>query len=204
MNAEINRVVSGEWSIDRFLRATASQWEALARYLHRRWSCPEGVTAEDVAQELRVAAWVAILRWDPTRGVTATKFVLWQASTAAKKWIHKQRAALRRSDRSPSRHAVAVATMSPEAEAAVFDRLVADWSEVEAVPGIRFDEVVRDLGEADRQIVLDVVETGDVARASERLWARSDTCIEHRIGSQVAATARVRRLVSRVTKAAAA
>lgn len=94
---------------------TAEQWcrehrkdiARFARWLLKRWSVPAGVTADDVEQELRLGAVLALRDYDESRGsMTRDKFVWWSAVSHAKRWIHTQRGALRRSGHSPSTHPV--------------------------------------------------------------------------------------------------
>ena len=99
----IEKVRAGEVSFDAWARATAPDWRKLAEHLFRRYPLPAALSVEDVEQEMLLAAWTAIRIWDPTAGMPLERFVTWTAYTSAKKWIHRQRNALRRDDRAPGR-----------------------------------------------------------------------------------------------------
>lgn len=92
---------------DDFARATRGYWEMQARRLMRRWQTPADVEVEDVVQELLLGAWKAVPRFDPARGKTLVQYVRWNAISKAKKFMHRQRCALRRDDKARSRHPLA-------------------------------------------------------------------------------------------------
>jgi DNA-directed RNA polymerase specialized sigma24 family protein len=99
----IEKVRSGEVSFDTWARATARDWRRLAEHLFRRYPLPAALSVEDVEQEMLLAAWTAIRTWDPSAGMPLERFVTWTAYINAKKWVHRQRNALRRDDRAPGR-----------------------------------------------------------------------------------------------------
>lgn len=76
---------------DAFAVATRSDWRKLAQYVYRKWPLPYGVEAEDIAQEMLLAAWIAIGKWDPTRCVKLQTYVVWCAVTRGKRFVHEQR-----------------------------------------------------------------------------------------------------------------
>lgn len=92
-------------SFDEFAKKTTRVWESIARYLLRRWECPVAVSIEDVTQELLLNAWLRYKKFDPNRGVTLKRFLIFNATEYAKKWVHVQRNAYRRLDTSESRFA---------------------------------------------------------------------------------------------------
>jgi hypothetical protein len=116
---------------------TADQWcaahrkeiEKIGRWLLRRWPVPAAVTADDVAQELRLGAVLALRDYDPARGVPLDRYVWWQAMQRTKRWLHVQRGALRRSGSAPSTHPV-LTTADPD-----------EWRDVRS-DGMAQDEVV--------------------------------------------------------------
>lgn len=208
--AEIRRLYDGEATFRQFVKKTSSEWKALATYLHRRWPTPEGVTVEDVVQEMLIATWGSIYgadrfkKWDPSRGVALDRYVLWQAMTAAKKWLHAQRAALRHDDRSPSRFALSFASLGSEAERQLLSRVIKEFDELELLRERALSDVLARLSPHAQRIVLDVVESGgNVERAARSLWARSDDCLDLRVGSVTEARSVVRRVVSRALEVAA-
>jgi hypothetical protein len=50
-----------------------------------------------------LGAWIFLAHWDPKRGATIERFVIFNSMDKAKKWLHQQRGAYRRDDRSPPR-----------------------------------------------------------------------------------------------------
>ncbi len=83
----------GRTTFDDFARATKGRWLSLALYIMRRWRLPEAVEPQDVVQELLLGAWRAVWRYDPARGGTASRYVVWNAVDHAKKRVHKMRGA---------------------------------------------------------------------------------------------------------------
>jgi len=100
-------VSAGAWCAEH-----RAEIERVARGLLRRWSVPAAVTADDVAQELRVGAVLALARYDARRGTDRTRYVWWFALNHAKHWLHAQRGALRHSGHAPSTHALCEAHWS--------------------------------------------------------------------------------------------
>lgn len=105
MKAELIALRQGEMSFDEFAVATRREWRGLALMLLRRWEAPFAVDADDLVQELLVAAWQAVGSYDPEHKgrVTLKRYVVYSAVDKAKKWLHSQRKAYRGSDLSPSR-----------------------------------------------------------------------------------------------------
>ena len=91
MRAQLEALGSGAITFDQFARATSDNWMRLAKGLIARWEVPPGVDAADVQQELLTAAWCAIERYDPDRGVAFSRFLVFNAFDRATKWLHKQR-----------------------------------------------------------------------------------------------------------------
>lgn len=87
---------------------------------------PAAVTADDVAQELRVGAVLALARYDARRGTDRTRYVWWFALNHAKHWLHAQRGALRHSGHAPSTHALCEAQMGAAADTRAYEGAGAD------------------------------------------------------------------------------
>jgi DNA-directed RNA polymerase specialized sigma24 family protein len=97
---------SGAAAPAEFVARTQDVFARFARYLMRRWKTPSAVDQEDVEQELRLAAWAALWKWDPERGVPIDRFITFQCLDKAKKWMHRQRNAKRRDDSAAGRYAL--------------------------------------------------------------------------------------------------
>lgn len=98
-------------SFEAFAIATRSQWRRIAVRLMQRWKCPCDVEVDDVIQELLMGVFVVLPDYDETRGKSLAQYAVWNAINRAKKWMHRQRGALRRDDRSKSRHPIAMSTI---------------------------------------------------------------------------------------------
>lgn len=82
-------------------------WQRLARNLLRRWKAPAWYSHEEVEQELMLAAYDFVWKFDPTRakGRTIGGYVAWNAVDKAKKQLHVARGAKLSgdADKNPSR-----------------------------------------------------------------------------------------------------
>lgn len=104
MQEQLMALRNGHTNFDQFGRSTTSDWERIAGSLMRKWQCPPGVGVEDVMQELMLAAWKFVDKWDPKYGVKIDRYVTWNAIDKAKKWINKQRQAGTAGDKGKSRY----------------------------------------------------------------------------------------------------
>ena len=199
-----------EITFQKFCSETADDWRKLARYLLRRWEAPDGVEEFDVQQEMLLAAWHFLGKWNPDRGTTLDTYVVWNACDKAKKWLHKQRAALRRDGDAPSRHAVSLARLGLEEWQE--DRLLstppdvearADQIEEEANALRRISAVMEELDPKDRYVVCAILQAGgDLSEAAQDLWKDGAACRVFNIWSEAQARSVVRRAVQRCTSAA--
>jgi DNA-directed RNA polymerase specialized sigma24 family protein len=153
-------------TFDEFERTTRRDWDRLVNYLYRRWQLPAGVEPEDLRQEMLLASWEAAVAWDPGRSVTLKTFVVWRSVTAAKHWLHKQRAAGKHGDHAPSRHPLAYAALG------VDDLVQAEESEQFRLAAAR-DGLSKFLAAAtpeEHQCLLAVLEAGSVSQAVDSLF----------------------------------
>jgi hypothetical protein len=114
LDAALRGVVEGTCTFVHMVNTTKPQWESLARQLARRWRAPAGVTLEDLIQELHVGAFLAIRRYDATKGKSPREYVVWNAMDRTKKWLHVQRLGHRthrHEDSTPGRFPRAFSTM---------------------------------------------------------------------------------------------
>jgi len=115
----------GRIDFARFVRATHERWKRLAIYVRTRWKQPVWHALEDVVQELLEAAWKSIRKFDPSRGVSLERYVIFNAVDRAKKACHKARGALLSgsADRNPSNLETVMATYDEETERFVLELL---------------------------------------------------------------------------------
>ncbi len=125
VEAWLRAYFDGRIKFDVFALKTKDQWARLAAKLHRRWKA-SGVDQEDLAQELLIAGSFLVYKWDPTKvdkhgkPVGLWRFVRYNAMDWGKKWLHEQRSAYRRDDKSPGRYDIPLSDMNLE-------RDQADW-----------------------------------------------------------------------------
>jgi DNA-directed RNA polymerase specialized sigma24 family protein len=123
--AALRALYEGRIGFDRFVRETQLRWKRLAIYLRTRWKHPLWHSLEDVVQELLLGAWKCIKRFDPSRGVTLERFVIFNAVDVAKKACHRARGAKLSgsADRNPSNLETTFSTYDEETERFVIDLL---------------------------------------------------------------------------------
>jgi RNA polymerase sigma factor (sigma-70 family) len=199
-----------EITFQKFCTETADDWRKLSRYMLRRWEAPDGVEEIDVQQEMLIAAWDFLKKWNPDRGPTLDAYVVWNACDKAKKWLHKQRASLRRDGDAPSRHPVSLARLGLEEWQE--DRLLSTppdaelHAEQEAAERALLERVslaMEQLDAKDRYVVCAILQAGgDLTEAAKDLWQDPQACRVFSIWSEAQARSTVRRAVKRCTSAA--
>lgn len=208
MRGQLKLLRAGELTFAEFARRTSAHWDRMAVALMRRWRVPAGVERADVVQELLVAAWDLVPRWDPERGPTLHHYVVWNASVRAKKWLHQQRGAKRWDDSAPSRHARAFSELDPDGvDPGRWERLLQAGYDVE-LEAAEQEEVLLALGRLERPEEADLLLllldcAGDLDAAAERLCLEPAARLAYRIGD-VGAARRVLRRVAMVAASAAA
>ena len=93
MRKGLSAVRAGEMSFGEFAERTGPEWGKIAGYIATRWRLPNWASTEDVRQELLIAAWGAVEKFDPERGADLGRYVVWNAVDKAKKRAHKWRGA---------------------------------------------------------------------------------------------------------------
>lgn len=199
LRAELLRVREGVLTWDAFFRVTAKDWRRLAEHLYDRWPSPAGVSAEDVEQELRVAAWQLMPQWKPELA-DVDRFIVWNAATAAKRWLHRQRNARRREDTSVGRFPVPLSSLGRGEEG---ERL--PEPAVDAPQGLAFERIERlgrvlwQLDLPDQQCVLALVAAnGDVEGAADSVYEDPRARLVCRLGCREDARRAVRRAAQAV------
>ncbi len=103
------RLARGEQTFDQFARETMADWDRIAAYLMRRWRVPQAVEQTDVLNELLMQAWLHVRKFDPARGLSPERYVIYSAISRTKRWMHRQRRA--RGCRDESRHELTFAEL---------------------------------------------------------------------------------------------
>lgn len=201
MQAELLRYQAGEISFNQFARLTHKTWHSLAQHLLNRWKASPAVSPDDLQQELLLACWRCIPKFDPARKVSLVRFVVYNCCDKAKKWLHKQRNAYRRDDKAPSRFPVALASLGLEEHAE--ERLMSGVS----TEAIQETEMVRRQAllrvEFDDLAFMHYQMTGSIELAARNIHANPMHRLLLRAGSIDTARAVVERSIERAVEAAA-
>jgi DNA-directed RNA polymerase specialized sigma24 family protein len=100
-----------------FAKDTDPDWQAMAAHILRRWKTGPEVTPDDIVQELLMAAWSHIPKFDPSMGTDFGDYLVFNSMSRAKKWVHKKRGAILHgnSDSNRSRIPFSLDAMTSEA-----------------------------------------------------------------------------------------
>lgn len=201
----------GRISFDLFERRTRPVWTALAENLLRRWRGPVAVSVDDMRQELMLGAWIFVAHWDPKRlgpdgqPVAIGRFVTFNACDKAKKWLHQQRNAYRRDDKSPSRveRNFSSYRRSGDEEGQVEEQLLQKVSTASSAEELllRREALVAASDRAPlehRPAMLALAQTGDLDLAAERLAQSPIAYAVHNIRSEADARRAVVRAIQAV------
>lgn len=207
----VDRLISlreGAISFREFLRDTRNLWRYLAVKLLSAHNPGLGVGEDDVEQELLIGVWVFVGKWDPTRGVEIDRYVIFNASDKAKKWLDKQREAGGEGNR--TRAPVLGQSDSIELEmatrkegslgATIQQRLaLADVARYRIQPcSVELKRCLHNLKDAKRVVVDAMLETGNPYAAALYIYNHYPYRIRFELGSEQAAFRFVRRIVSRL------
>jgi DNA-directed RNA polymerase specialized sigma24 family protein len=184
---QLTAVYQNRLSFDRFAANTITTWRGIAAYLMRRWTPPVAVLIEDVVQELLIGAWHRIPTWDPQRG-PIHRYVVWNACTVAKRWLHRQRGAnLHRGDTAKSRFHFAISTLNYEEDTAtrVAEGVAEATQEEDVSRSIAYQELQAACLTKREQYVLAALRDadGNVDDAAEILYEDCDLRLVCRLGS---------------------
>ena len=132
----------GKSTFREFVEATRPHFRALAGTVLKQWDVPVWMGREDIEQEMYIAGWIFVNRFDPTRGVGIEGFMVYNMFDKAKKRVHKARGANlhRKADSNPSTYERPFSTLVREGEedSAVERRLV---NEVPALQAAHVERV---------------------------------------------------------------
>lgn len=202
LERQLARVRDGEIDFGQFVPATRREFRAMALYLLRRWRSPDWFTVEDVEQELYVEAWRHVWKFDPSRGVSFTKYITWNVMGAAKRELHRARGAgLHGSpDRRPSRFESNLSSFGDDGEGDALLVGLAEPAHAEDA-AIAAQECRRAATSAlaacaspsERYVVLAIREAGTVDGAAQVLYDDVDHRTTLRLGCEASAERFVRR-----------
>lgn len=202
----------GEVSLDRFFREAHADLRRMSDALYKRWPLPPGVSAEDLYQQmcLSIIDERRDLEWEPGRTnkkgrlITLLTHVLYHAHVAAKRWLHGQRGAKRRSGKELGRFPICMSALG--------DGTDESYDEIEQVVDATQDEE-----HAARRVLLEVydklpleqsvawavyVREGDEEQAARRIDASSGLGTTCRISTVEEARLLVKRAVKQGRKIA--
>lgn len=205
-------LLDGRSTFTAFARATRREYERMAAHLARRWVPPSWCAEEDVVQELYVGTWACIGRWDPSRGPSLARYVVFNAMSHAKRSLHKARGAKLSgsADRNPSRieRTFDPAPRSDE-ELSSFDAMVGRILVEEAIAeaaiiageerAVAIEAIVRACETPrERQAVMAIAQAGDIDAGGQLLYDDFDTRIRLRLPSEEHAARYVARTAAAV------
>jgi len=181
----------GRQTFDEFAVRTRDRWRQLVRYLLKRWRISRWVDTEDLEQDMLLGAWNSVWKFDPARGVALDAYVVYNAVDKAKKAMHRYRGAKRsgNADANPSRMEFGFHERADDehgGERWAEEHLAQEPSHEDRVE-VReaIDRALRHCRtEAEREVVLAVVKTDDLAAAAEALYADPEARRRCRMGSE--------------------
>ncbi len=192
----------GRLSFTTFERRTRGVWTALAEMLLRRWRGPVAVSVDDVRQELLLNAWIFCAHWQPDRGTAISRFVVYNATDKAKKWLHQQRNAYRRDDKLGGRFEVPFSALNLTEHAAehLLDPLAVDPVQGQSLEQRQMLALATLRAPAEHvPAMVALTRTGDLELAAAALKQSTPACVALRLTSMDDA----RRAVSRALHAVA-
>lgn len=191
----LRRVRDEEIGFGDFVAGTRTEFRRMALHLMRRWKTPEWLVVEDVEQELYLGAWRFVPRFDPAKGKSLARYVVFNAMSEAKREMHRARGVTIHGnpDRRVSRFEVPVSHLGAEEGdgEALTEVLLAESPEAEDAM-IATQRVRRSATEAlwacatprERTAVLAIREAGSLDKAGLVLYDDVDLRIANRLGSE--------------------
>lgn len=177
---------SGRLSFAEYERRTRPVWTNIAQHLLRRWRGPLSVSVDDVRQELILHSWIFAGHWKKELNVSIARYVQFNAIDKAKKWLHQQRNAYRRDDKSPPRIERPFSTLhlSEYAEEHLLDSLATEANQEQSLAARQ--EVLALATRASpehRPALAALARTGDPELAALHLHQSNAACIALRLES---------------------
>ena len=192
----------GRVSFADFWRATRNLWVYMSARLLRVRDPGIGVQLEDVEQEMLLECWRVLPRWDSARGVPIDRYVLFNASARATKWLDAQREACqgaRLADnptRAPRLGRLDTFEREP-GSMAVMERPSPGPSPEAVMDAVRF-VLPRHATAAERVVVEALVSTRSGLAAALAIYDYYPYRIAFELGSEQAAARLVRRVAERL------
>lgn len=194
LEKQLQRVYWGKIDFGEFVANTRSEFAALARHLLRRWPAPEFFNTDDAEQELYLGVWNYVWRFDETRGVKMSRFVVYNAYQAAKTALHKARGVTISGtpDKKPSNIETPLSFFGDDNEGeALVDRLLSEEPIAEMI--IIAEEERRATLEAvlqacespqERYAVLAIRDAGSIDDAGTVLYSDPDLRLDLRLNNE--------------------
>jgi DNA-directed RNA polymerase specialized sigma24 family protein len=181
----VQRLHDGRSSFVEFSRETSQRWHRLALYLARRWRQPAWHSIEDIEQELLLGAWKHVWKFDPARGTSLERYVIFNAVDHAKKAVHVARGASLSgsADRNPG-HIEVLWDEEDEHKAGI---LMSEDAEQDDAVRVReaLDAVKRECENVQELLSIDALaKTGSVELAGARLYGDPGTRLACRMVSE--------------------
>lgn len=177
---------SGRLAFAEYERRTSPIWTNIAQHLLRRWRGPLAVSVDDVRQELILHSWIFAGHWRKELNVSISRYVQFNAIDKAKKWLHQQRNAYRRDDRSPGRieRPISSLNLSEYAEEHLLDSMAHEPSQEESL-ATRQEVLALATRAAPeyRPALAALARTGDPELAARHLYNSNAACIALRLES---------------------
>ena len=141
---------------------------------------PAWCDERDLAQEVTLACWEFVWRWEPHRDVSLERYVTYNALDRAKKRAHKARGAKLHGNagRNPSRFEMPSSSLSRDRQEG---ERSAEWMDDFACSSPDQEEFVergeslahagQDLLDCEQRILRHLREAGSLAKAAEQVWA---------------------------------
>ena len=172
------------------------QMRGMARQMLRRWTVPAAVLEDDIVQELRLGAWQALQKYDPSRkGMSPEAFALCSARLQAQRWLHGQRNSARRKGTEPGRFPAAECSLEYD-----LDGVIEPGQDVAVAFSERLRAALAACGsDHERAIVGVLVEEGfNVVAAAASLYGDATARRAGRYGNASQARTAVRETARRV------
>lgn len=212
LEAGLRAVRLGKETFDEFARRTRDRWTQIAQLLHRRWDVPTWYSADDIRQDLLLAAWYYSWRFDALQSKrrSVEHFTVWNGLHAAQKFATKARIG-HRPHRGEGRdvqscYEIPASSLARDGED---ERDIAEMTstpatqEDAALRRVFFGRLARKASGAERIALCALARYGNADCAVSALYDDEDTRWLLKIGNEEDAAAIVRTVIERAAASAA-